>query len=133
MQKSPRNVAAYVPDRKPTIYELARPQFMGLRDQRPAEMLKNELQYLPFTRKEFYHKPINLPLLNQSLCMKYKKMKNLSNVSPRAAKKMPFAPARANSSLNQHCVDKLINHNVRQEIFDKSQQFHSGGRVSPTR
>ena len=54
---------AYVPDRIPTILELARPQFMGLRDQRPVEMLKNELQKDVVLRKNFNKKVFNLPKL----------------------------------------------------------------------
>lgn len=34
---------AFLVDRNPTINELASTQFMGLVEQRPAEMLKNEL------------------------------------------------------------------------------------------
>jgi hypothetical protein len=130
-KRSPQK--AFVSDRKPTIYELARPQFMGLRDQRPAEMLKNELQTLPFTRKGFYNKPLNLPLLNHNLKMKYSKMRNFNNVSTLEAKREAFTGrhVRASSQLDHQNIEKLINHNVNRKIFRDCQTFKSGGRLSP--
>lgn len=45
---------AYIPDRKPTIYETASVNFIGVKEQRPAELLKMELQIQENARSSFY-------------------------------------------------------------------------------
>ena len=108
---------AFIPDRRPTIHELASVTFMGVKEQRPAEMLKAELQSSVLSRAPFYRpaeesgralhtqphdtkdntqqpsKKLELPKIremNKFLKMKYNHKKELSNISRGEAKSPPF-------------------------------------------
>lgn len=52
---------AYLPDRKPTVHESACANFIGVKEQRPVELLKMELQNTIPARKTFYSGLDNYP------------------------------------------------------------------------